>query len=158
MRLFIVLATTALVSGCTGESKIESICTDIAKDSLVDPSSMVINGLKVSRSEMKLSETYAAISKKYGGNTPEVVTRHTDQLVNSTKLPEYVFVDIDYTANGGSGKVREMASCTYIEGALPDIFLYAVTVGKNAFDASKLDELFARVKKPRALDSMYSVH
>lgn len=151
--LFFILA----LAGCSDKSDLEAVCKDIVSDYSVDPSSVTVNSISYSTSAMRLSDVYTEISKKYQGNTPSSVTDYTDQLVHRETPPHNRKIFVDYTSNSGTGKIRDVAECSFISGALPSTFLNAVRVQNKAFRQESLGALFLAVKRPSKLDEMYFV-
>lgn len=154
MRYVAILIAGLILGGCDADSKLVGICTDIARDSTVDPSSLAINSSTIVRKENRISDVVLTVKAKYGKNPPEEVESFVDRLYHSESMPPTAVVDIDFTANGSNGKVRRGITCSYQEDIAAKTFLVAVTVNGKIYDLDNIDSLFRVLKRPAGLDSL----
>lgn len=148
-----IFCISALITGCSKstEQKMISACTDIAKFSVVDPSSLTVN-------TSSAKETTA--TKENLIRFTELQSRrplNTDQqrgleisLQEISKIKE-AYAEIDFTDKSAVAK-RSKALCWFMDRGR-GFELGSVSIGPKSYSGIDLMALFVEFKTPDFLDS-----
>ncbi|MBH3412933.1 hypothetical protein [Pseudomonas putida] len=142
-----------LISGCgkSIEDKMVSACTDIAKMSVADPSSMVVNsGVANQNQPTERNLSRFAGLHSVGGLTADQKAALEIKIKEISKVKES-FVEIDFT-DKSSGAKREKAVCWFMNTG-QGFELGSVSVAGETYSGISLVSLFVTHARPAHLNS-----
>ena len=152
-RVFTLMAVLSLgvLSGCSDESKMKSVCTDILHGVAIDPSSVKINKIDVSEGRLSHSEALDRYSLAADGKVGDSRKRYLSSLYEDGEGVSEFFTEIDYTASARSGIQRSSVLCSFIKPASSTPFLLSVTVNNKDIQGFALSMMLSGSKRPSGL-------
>lgn len=148
-----VLCISVLAAGCTksNEQKMISVCTDVAKFTVVDPSTLVVN-------ESSAKETIAtkeSLIRFYGlgrsGPLGPDQQRGLEINIEEISKVKEAYAQIDFTDKSASA-IRAKAACWFMDRG-QGFELGSISVGSKSYTGIDIMALFVKHKTPEYLDS-----
>ncbi|VVN87820.1 hypothetical protein PS718_01637 [Pseudomonas fluorescens] len=152
-RVFPIMAvlSVAMLSGCSDESKMKSVCTDILHGVAIDPSSVKINKVEVSEGKLSHLQALDRYSEAADGKIGDATKRYLSSLYEGGDGVSEIFTEVNYTANARSGIQRSSVLCSFIKPASSKPFLSSVTVNNRDIQGFALSMMLSGSKRPSGL-------
>lgn len=153
-RVFVLLAALSLaISGCSDESKIKNVCTDILHSVAVDPSSVKVNAVDVHEGNLSHSEALSRYNEAADGKIGSATKRYIDGIYEAGNAVSHIFVEVDYTGNAPGGIRRSSLLCSFIKPSSARPFLFSVTINNRDIQGFALSLMLIGSKRPSGLGS-----
>ena len=144
-RIVTLLLLPLLLAGCW-KGKEQRICEDILSQAVVDPDSVVIHEVTETEGPMSGKDVHRYNRREWPDGAPESVKAVQSQEADARTL----FMSIDYTASGRTGKYRDKLLCQYVTiGGRTS--LHAVSYRGAGYSGSSLSNFFFGKKWPDGL-------
>ncbi|WP_313327019.1 hypothetical protein [Pseudomonas qingdaonensis] len=144
----------ALISGCGAsvEEKMISVCTDIAKMSVADPASIVVNSVSSVQAHPTAENLLRFASIQSNGKLSVDQKAAFDVQVKELNKIKEVYAEVDFT-DKTYGSRRDKATCWFMDRGL-GFQLGSASVSGKGYSGISLMSLFVGHSRPHYLNSL----
>lgn len=156
-RVMLVMAIgVGVLSGCKSpEDKMVSVCTDIAKMSVADPSSLVVNSGSVVQAIPTKESLLRFASLNFDGELTGASKDWYDIQVKELDKLKESYASIDYTDKSSSAR-RGQAICWFMDRGKGPV-LGSVSVAGKSYSGTDLLMVFVSNPRPKYLSSSNAI-
>lgn len=157
MHYVLAMVFLMALAGCSNENKRETVCLNLLKSVVSDPSALKVNSAKNIEAALSVDNLNQHVKQRYPDGAPEAVERLLEIRIEEILLHKDNFIQIDYTASEMGGPVRGDALCRYFVWNDKKAELVSFTYNNTSYYQDKFIDIFLRYGKPEGLSGLYTV-